>query len=203
MQYRKIVAGPTIIEFHNNWLGQETVIVNGQMVSKKSSILGTSHHFTIPEDGKTIRYIVTSRVDDNMHVLLDVSRNGQLIHNELRVHYGSRPKNLHKSRGLAKLQKYDLDDALLEFEKALEQEPKDAEVYFHMACAYSVQEKLANGYQSLQRSIEYGLQDKEMILNHDMLAFLRMHPAFDGFVRSGFKIYELEEKSRGPEKPPS
>ena len=194
MQYRKISVGDTTIEFHNNWLGQETVIVNGQIVSKKSSIMGTSHHFTIPENGKAVHFIVTSRVNDNMQVLLDVSRNGQLIHNEMLVRYGSKPKNLHKSKGLAKLHKYDLDDALVEFEKALQQEPKDAEVYFHMACAYSVQEKLVEGYEALRNSVEFGLQHREMILDHDMLAFLRMHPAFDDFVNSGFTTYQLMEE---------
>ncbi len=32
---KKINIGETVFEFHNNWLGEETVIVDGQIVSKK------------------------------------------------------------------------------------------------------------------------------------------------------------------------
>ncbi len=44
MYYKKIKTEKNIIEFHNNWLGVETVIVNGQIVSKKTSLLGAHHH---------------------------------------------------------------------------------------------------------------------------------------------------------------
>ncbi len=33
-----------------------------------------------------------------------------------------------------------------------------------------------------------------MILNYDMLAYLRVHPAFETFLASGFSEYDLEEE---------
>ena len=32
--------------------------------------------------------------------------------------------------------------------------------------------------------------DTEMILNHDMLAYIRMRPAFEDFLNSGFTDYD-------------
>jgi len=39
------------IEFHNSWLGKETVKVDGQTVSAKRSLLGADHVFSILSDG--------------------------------------------------------------------------------------------------------------------------------------------------------
>lgn len=192
MQYQKLTSGETTIEFHNNWLGEETVIVNGQIVSKKYSVWGTNHFFTVMEDGRQIRYILTTRVDANMQVVIDLSKNGQLIKESVSVPFGSRPASPHlklKKEGLNLLKVYDLDEALEKFEEALEISPRDAEIYFHMACAYSVLERTNEGFEALKLAVENSLQNQEEILNHDMLAFLRMHEAFEGFLNSGFKEY--------------
>lgn len=193
MQYHKLTAGNHVIEFHNNWLGEETVIVNGQIVSKKSSIWGTHHHFTLVEDGEEARYILTTKVIHGFQVALDLRRNGRLLHENVPVAYGSMPKkpqNDAKKRGLAKLQQYYLEEALEELERALDLEPDDPEIYFHMACAYSVLENARAGFDCLKESVARGLHDREMILDHDMLAYLRLRPAFEGFLDSGFTEYE-------------
>jgi hypothetical protein len=201
MQYQKLTTGETTIEFHNNWLGEETVIVNGQIVSKKYSVWGTNHFFTVMEDGRQTRYILTTRVDANMQVVIDLSKNGQLIEEGVSVPFGSRPASPHlklKKEGLDLLKVYDLDDALEKFHEALEIKPQDAEIYFHMACAYSVLEKPKEGFDAIKMAIEHSLQDQEEILNHDMLAFLRMHQAFESFLNSGFKEYD-EKLLENPE----
>ncbi len=196
MQYQKLTSGNTIIEFHNNWTGEETVIVNGQIVSKKSSVWGTNHYFTILEEGEPANYILTSKINNGMQVALDLSRNGQLLQEDVPVKYGSMPKkpvNKAKQRGLAELKEYDLETALSEFEEALKQAPQDPEIYFHMACAHSVSENTREGFYCLKKAVALGLADTEMILEHDMLAFLRLHPAFEGFLDSGFTEYEEEQ----------
>ncbi len=193
MQYQKLVSGDTIIEIHNNWLGEETVIVNGQIVSKKYSVWGTNHYFNVMEDGHTIRYILTTRVDGNMQVVLDLSRNGKPIYEGVAINYGTKPTSPHeklKKQGLSLLKAYDLEDALEKFQEAQKMSPKDGEIYFHMACAFSVLERTKEGFDALKNAVANNLQDQEMILNHDMLAFLRMHPAFVGFFDSGFKEYD-------------
>lgn len=193
MQYQKLESGDTVIEFHNNWQGEETVIVNGRIVSKKSSVWGTNHYFSVVEDGREANYILTSKVNNQLQVVLDLSRNGVLIQDDVPVAYGSmpgKPKNKAKEEGLAKLQEYDLEEALLDFEQALKVDPKDPEIYFHMACAYSVMERPAEGFEALKKAIKLQLPDTEAILNHDMLAYLRMRDAFEGFLNSGFTEYD-------------
>lgn len=193
MQYQKISSGNTVIEFHNNWLGEETVIVNGQVVSKKSSVWGANHYFSVSEDGEAANYILTTKITEGLQVALDLSRNGKLIHENVPVKYGAMPKkpaNKAKKRGLAELKEYDLETALAEFDKALKEDPHDPEIYFHMACAHSVQENTGDGFWCLRKAVENGLKDTEMILNHDMLAFLRMHAAFEDFLNSGFTEYD-------------
>jgi len=201
MQYKKLTTGNTTIEFHNNWLGEETVIVNGQIVSKKYSVWGANHYFNVMEDGNQARYILTTRVDPNLQVVFDLSRNGELIHESVKVQYGSKPASPHlkaKKEGLDHLKNYDLEEALEAFEEALKWNPKDPEVYFHMACAYSILERTKDGFEALKNAVAFSLQDQEEILNHDMLAFLRMHAAFDGFLNSGFQEYDeslMQEKN--------
>lgn len=193
MQYRKIIVVNTIIEFHNSWLGEETVIVNGQRVSRKSSILGTDHYFQVEEEGKLARYVLTTKVGDLVNVLIDLKRNGKYIERDLPVPLGfgdRKTQSKLKKQGLLKLRDYDLDAALEIFRRVLDENPSDPEVYFHMACAYSVQEKAAEGFDSLKKAVELHLPDKEMIFQHDMLAFLRMHPAFESFVKHGFTAYD-------------
>ena len=197
VQYKKINVGETVIEFHNNWLGEETVIVDGQIVSKKASIMGTSHYFSSMENGHLARYILTTRINDMMQVVIDISRNGQLLHDGLKVSYGSRPRelpNTDKQNGLKYLKEYDMDDARHHLEKALKKFPKDPEIYFHLACVHSIEEEVEQGFECLKKAVAQGLQDHEMILNHDMLAYLRMHPAFEAFLESGFTTYDLEQE---------
>lgn len=193
MQYKKIHDGETIIELHNNWLGEETIIVNGQIVSKKSSVFGINHYFTTMENGHTIRYMLNTRMNDNMQTVFDLSRNGKLIREGVPISFGSKPKDPAdeaKKKGLQRLQEYDLENALLELGKALNMKPNDPEIYFHMACAHSVLEQTHEGFECLKNAVKYNLQNREMILNHDMLAFLRMDEAFEKFLDSGFVEYD-------------
>ena len=193
MQYKKITSGNTIIEFHNNWLGEETVIINGQIVSKKSSIWGTHHHFKVMEDGHSVNYVLTTKVNASMQVLLDLRRNGEMVQEDIPVMFGTmpkRPKNTPKKQGIIKVKEYDLNDAIDDLNKALEIDPDDPEIYFYLACAYSLKEETENAFESIKMAIEKRLKDTEMILNHDMLAYIRMHPAFEEFLNSNFTEYD-------------
>lgn len=198
MHYQKIIIGKTFIEFHNNWLGEESVVVNGQVVSKKASVWGAQHYFTVIENGHTIRYILTSKADPTHQVYLDLRRNGELIKRNIPVPTRGggttrkrRPRNNpSKHEGLAKLKEYELDEAVEALIKAAEIDPQDSEVYFHLACAYSVLEKTKEGYDALRKAKELGLKDDDTILKHDMLAYLRIQDAFEDFLNSGFTAYD-------------
>jgi tetratricopeptide (TPR) repeat protein len=195
MQYQKIISNDTVIEFHNNWLGQESVIVNGQAVSKKSSVMGIHHNFTALEDGKAVRFVLTSKMDMNGSVFLDLRRNGKIVQKDVPVTFGFGPKeppNKPKQKGLTLLKTYDLEEALEEFKQALDINPDDPEVYFHMACAYSVLEEPLEGFECLKKAVAFHLPNTETILTHDMLAYLRMHEAFEGFLNSNFTKYDAK-----------
>lgn len=193
MHYIKLKSEGTIIEFHNNWLGEETVIVGGKMVSKKSSIMGANHFFTVVENGAPVNYVLTSKVLDSfMNVGVDLIRNGQVIYANVPLSYGSKPKSPHeelKSKALAKLIAFEIPEALDLLKRAQQLEPDDYEIYFHLACAYSNLEDVENGYANLKLAVQHGMNDFEKILNHDMLAFLRLQDPFERFQESGFTEY--------------
>jgi hypothetical protein len=96
MYYKKLIAGKTIIEFRNDWLGYETIMVNGHQVCRGSSIWGMNHYFSIIEEGKNIRYILTTKVNMNMQILLDLSRDGRLIHEDVLLNLGSKGRETNK-----------------------------------------------------------------------------------------------------------
>ncbi len=194
MQYLKLKYEQTIIELHNNWLGEETVIVGGKIVSKKSSVVGINHHFSIHENGAKVNYVLTTKIlDSMMNVGVDLTRNGTLIYENVKLPYGSKPKSPGqelKSKALVKLKQYDIPEAISLLDQAKELDQEDPEIYFHLACAYSNLEDKDNGYQNLKKAVECGLVDHESILNHDMLAFLRIQDQFENFQQSGFKKFE-------------
>lgn len=193
MHYIKLKSQGTIIEFHNNWLGEETVIVGGKMVSRKSSIMGANHFFTVTENGEPVNYILTSKVLDSlMNVGIDLIRNGQMIYENVPLSYGKKARTPHeelKSKALAKLIAYEIPEALDLLKHVQQLEPEDYEVYFHLACAYSNLEDVENGYANLKLAVQHGMNDFEKILNHDMLAYLRLQDQFERFQESGFTAY--------------
>jgi tetratricopeptide (TPR) repeat protein len=194
MQYAKILEGNNLIEFHNSWTGEESVYLNGQLVSRKSSVLGTSHYFEMNQVGVVVRYILTSKVCNDLQVKLDLIRNGVFIQKDIAINYGSLPKKPEqefKEKGKSHLKHYDLAEALEEFKKAAAINPNDPEVYFHLACVYSLQENVKEGYAALQKSVENNLLNKEDTLSHDLLAYLRIQPAFEDFMASGFTEFKL------------
>ena len=199
MHYKKIKVDGLVIEFLNNWTGQETVLVNGQMVSRKSSVWGVDHPFTSVQQGHTIRYVLTSKVTASMVVKLDLMRKLRFILRDIPVEstvYQYKKPNKHKNDGLKHLKNYDLEDALDAFQRAIDEGEHDPEIYFSMACAYSVMEDAAKGYECIKLAVEAGLKEQEIILTHDMLAYLRMQDAFEAFLDSGYSEYDLDLLSK-------
>ncbi|GAA5220228.1 hypothetical protein [Membranihabitans marinus] len=190
MYYLRIQHNNTTIEFHNNWLGEEVIIVNGHQVSKKFSILGCQHYFSIREMDEEAHYILTTKISNSMSVAIDLERNGQTIHEDLPVKIGSKPKstvNKYKLAGLQKLQQYDIEEAIDLFKKAIDFQPTDSEIYFHLACSYSNIESTREGFEALQKAVELGFPHLESILSHEKLAFLRLQEGFDSFLESGYR----------------
>jgi len=95
--------------------------------------------------------------------------------------------NPFKKSGLNKYKEFDIDEAISDFTKGLEIEPKDVSLHFNLACAYSLNEEKEKSYHHLQKAVENGLKETNKILEHDDLAFIRIQPEFEAFKAASFK----------------
>jgi len=96
--------------------------------------------------------------------------------------------NPHKARGKAKYDDYDFQEAIVEFNKALEINPKDVAVHYNLASAYSITEEKEKAFQHLSKAVELGFKDFERIKNADALAYLRIQDEFDTFAKNGYLL---------------
>jgi tetratricopeptide (TPR) repeat protein len=196
MYYKKIITDTLTIEFHNDWLGEETVIINGQIVSRKSSVMGTHHDFTIVENGQPVNYILTTKVNGSLEIFIDVRKNGTLIKEDIQLSLGGKPKapeNTFKKDGITKVKSYHMKEGIAALKKALEITPEDPEIYFYLACAYSIEEKTEEGFECLKMAVKNHLHDRKAILNEHMLAYLRMNDEFENFVNSNFTEFDKDK----------
>ena len=197
MHYHRFKVEDTFIEFHNNWLGVETVIINGQIVSKKSSIAGISHQFTVLENGHTNHYVLTTKLDSTgFGVLIDLRQNGKLIQENVPIGHGTKPrriKNKSKISGVNKIKAFEIEAGMADLIDSLKVDAEDPEIYFYLACGYSIQENALEGFEALKNAVAYKLQNLETILDHEMLAYLRMQEAFEGFIDSNFTEYDPDK----------
>jgi hypothetical protein len=183
MHYLKVKTGDIIIELHNSNFGKETVVVDGVVVSEKSSLIGTNHFFSINKEGVEYRYMLTTRIAGMFTVVADILKDGEFIITgaPLRWSKTSTESNKFKKEGIRKLDEFELEDAIVSFNKALDIEPENAEVHFYLACIHSLMEKKELGFFHLEKSIEYHLVNRTEILKNDYLAYLRIQPEFEEF----------------------
>lgn len=104
--------------------------------------------------------------------------------------------NPFKKSGLKKYKEYDIEEAIEDFMKALKIDPQDVSIYFNLACAYSLLENKEKAFQYLEQAVERGMKDKERILKHDDLAFIRIQPEFHDFKMNDFKM--ARQRTRRP-----
>jgi tetratricopeptide (TPR) repeat protein len=183
MQYLELKLGDNIVSIYNSWMGEEEVKLNGQLVSKISSILGANHHFDIFENGNKKSCNLTTKISNSSGlVVVDLIVDGEKIYENVTLPYSSKKTSdadNYKETGLKLLNSFDIDAALIEFKKANKLSPNDPEIYFLLACIYSNKEDADQGFECLKKSLQKGLADHQTILKHDMLAYLRVHPRFE------------------------
>ena len=95
--------------------------------------------------------------------------------------------NPFKKSGIKKYKDYDIQEAILDFEKGIKLEPHDISLHFNMASAYSLLENKEAAYKYLAKAVELGFKDFDRINTHDDLAFLRIQDDFEDFKNSGFR----------------
>ncbi len=192
MGLRKIKTRYSLIEFENDWKGVESIYANNQLVLKKFVLTGTDHKFRIFENGTPVNYILASKLGVFGQKVIDLRRDGQLIKKNLWVIFGSKKivQNNFKINGIKELNEYDTEEALELLTKALDMHRRDPEIYFYMACCHSIQENAEAGFECLRQAVVYKYNDHGIILQHDMLSFLRTHIAFEEFKNSKFSKYD-------------
>ena len=92
-----------------------------------------------------------------------------------------------KQKGIQKYQLHDYQAAILDFQKALDQEYNDPSIHFHLASCYSILEEKDNAFFHLDKAVDFGLDIHEISTNQS-LTYIKNHPDFDRFAENGYQI---------------
>lgn len=184
MYYYEHTVGNTRIEFFNSFSGKETVRVNGQVVSSKSSILGTDHRFEVVENGNIVRYCLLTKMGGITMVMIDLVRNHEYVLRNHPIPYGNGSavqESAYLKAGIKALRAYDLPEAEQQLTTGLRSDPKNPQLYFYLACVYSLQEKKKPAFDNLVKALDNGLVDRQQIATEDGLAYIRIEEEFEAF----------------------
>lgn len=181
MNKNKIKIGINTIEIRNNWIGVQTVLVNNVIVSKKFSFSKIKHTFAIMEEGIPKSFTIDNVISKDVllkdhQVLIDIKCDGKLIKENLLIDFESIEKketNESKIIGIQYLREYETKRAINAFK-------------FGLACCYSIEENRKEGFECIMKAFENNLNDKDLILNHEMLAYLRIQDGFEDFLNTDF-----------------
>jgi len=94
---------------------------------------------------------------------------------------------------------FDYFEAIAQWQKGLEFEPHNAAIHYNLACAYSLTENAGEGFHHLNEAIKAGFNNFEKLNQQDALAFLRIQPEFDDFVKNKYQLKENNVRSENPE----
>jgi TM2 domain-containing membrane protein YozV len=98
-----------------------------------------------------------------------------------------------RQEGLKKQADYDFKGAIEAFGKGIDIDGKDNLLHWQLACCYSEEENTNLALYHLEKAIQNGFKDFEKIKKEDTLAFLRIQPEFEPFVKNNYKRVETIE----------
>jgi len=101
---------------------------------------------------------------------------------------GTSQSNAFLKSGKAKFNDYDYEEAIKDFNKALEVDPQNIAAHFNVACAYSLTEKKDLAFYHLDRAVALGFDDFNAIKTRDHLAYIRIQNEFASFEANGFRL---------------
>ena len=96
--------------------------------------------------------------------------------------------NPFKNSGIKKYKDFDLEGAIIDFNKGLEINNQDIALHFNIANAYSLTEQKEKAYYHLDKAVSLGFADLELMKTKDDLAYVRIQPEWDSFVANGFQL---------------
>lgn len=108
-----------------------------------------------------------------------------------RQSYDAQNLQYFKRKGIDAFRNYDYEDAIYNFNKALDYRPDDPALHFNLACCHSMVEEREDAFFHLEKAIEYGFDDIEKIHHHEALSYLRASEDFDLFVENDYKLTDL------------
>lgn len=91
---------------------------------------------------------------------------------------------------------YDFNEAIVNFQKALQTDTNDKDIHYKLACCYSLTEKTKNAIFHLSKAIENGFTDIDKIHSDDALAYLRTQTEFQLFAGNGYQETKLLSESK-------
>ena len=105
-------------------------------------------------------------------------------------------RNPFKTSGMDKYKDFDLEEAIVDFNKALKIAERDPEIHFYLAAVYSLTEQKDKAYKHLELAVKYGLKNKSKIDTYDDLAFVRIQDEWDEFRANGYKMKKETPKEK-------
>lgn len=186
MYYFKEHFGKLQIEIEGVWNGDEIIYINGQLASKKKAKHKTQHDIRLGTaiDGHYI--LIETALNLFLRRNCKIYLNHDPVKKKFIIPNGDKAAQYWKRDGIKKLKALEVTQAIQDLMKAIKMSPMDAEAYFYLACAYSNKENAKKAFESVLKSVEFNLLNHNQILEEGMLAYMRLHPAFESFKNSGY-----------------
>lgn len=108
--------------------------------------------------------------------------------------------NPFKKSGIKKYKEFYVEEAIEDFEKALEVDEGDPDIHFNLGGAYSLIENKEKAFYHIAKAVELGFKPVEKIKTNDDLAFLRIQPEFEEFQASNYSRYRKSKGKAIPER---
>lgn len=181
MWYHKFDIDNNVIVYSMSAFGPQIIEVNGKIIARKNqNKFPNTFILDIISNNEVCNQLrLVSKMDDNAgEILLDIYNNDNPIESNVKLQ-GGKFRNKFKIEGISKLKDFDLNQALTSLKKGLTIVPYDSEIYFNLACVYSLQENIKDGVQSLELAIKYGFTDVNEIQTNDKLAYLRIQDEYE------------------------
>lgn len=181
MWYQKFEIENNVIVYSMSILGPQIIELNGKIIARKNqNKFPNTFLLDVISNNKVCNQIrLVSKMDDNSgEILLDIFKNNNPIESNVNLK-GGKFRNKYKIEGISKLKDFELNEALELLQKGLTIVPFDSDIYFNLACIYSLQENIKNGIQSLELAIKYGFTDLNAIKTNDKLAYLRIQDEYE------------------------
>jgi class 3 adenylate cyclase/TM2 domain-containing membrane protein YozV len=97
-------------------------------------------------------------------------------------------------KAMEEYREYDYGEAISALNDAIKIKANDPEAHFLLACCHSINEDVGHALDHLELAVVNRLEDQERIQSHIDLAYLRMQPQYETFVKNGYRqIKELPE----------